>query len=186
VREQTPGSSKRTLTAEKLLRHYPQWWAWCRRQSEEQAEEIAWLGYSAELQAVFRKGGLPGNPTFRRVLRLMETNELSRAVRITGEFINGLKKEEKQRVLIGVWRMQNFGWDWVARSAGLSVPRTMTAWTAMVRKLERRLQDAGCTLLAMRAVKLGGVMRSPERTDEGGEGDNGNRGRRETNASGGV
>ncbi|MEW6771850.1 MAG: hypothetical protein AB1330_10770 [Bacillota bacterium] len=179
-------NTKVRLTAERLLRDFPRWWAWCKRLGEETAEAVAWEGYSGELQAVFRKAGLPGDPTGRRALRLLETNELKRAIEVTRRFVSGLTDERQQRTLIGVWRMHSFGWAWVAKSAGLDVAEAVITWTAMVAKFEEVLKSAGVGLLELRASELGGAVRTPARTDEGREGNNDNRGRRKAEASGGV
>ncbi|MEW6572946.1 MAG: hypothetical protein AB1374_04875 [Bacillota bacterium] len=143
------------ISAEKLLQNFPQWWAWARNLDEQAAEDVAWEGYNAELQAVFRKVGLPGDPTAKRAMKLLEINELQRIIKLTGEFVRGLTREVEQRTVIGMWRMGNVGVDWAARSAGLTIAELETTWSDLVRRLEAILVDKGITLLGLRESKLG-------------------------------
>jgi glutathione S-transferase len=145
--------NERRLTAEELLKNYPAWWKWAKRLGEEAAEQAAWEGYLCEHIAKKNTGWI-GDPVFRRAMRLVEANEICRAVEETRRFIDSLEQEEEQRVLIATWRMSGFGSDWISRSAGLSVARTMAVWTEMVARLERRLRDAGCSLLELRKERV--------------------------------
>jgi len=164
------GGGALRLSAEGLLRNYPAWWRWLQRLNEDPAEDAAWSGYSAEHQARDTPGP-PSDPTFRRALKLATVNELKKAVEETAAFIDELKREEEQRVLVATWRMGSFGPGWVARSAGLSVAEALTTWAEMVRRLEVRLYGEGVNLLAVRT----GDVRMPLPNDtEGGENQDGN------------
>jgi len=145
----------RGLTAERLLRNLPAWWRWARRLEEESEEDRAWAGYSGEIRAVFRRLGLPGDPTARRAMSALERDELRRAIVVVQKFASGLRDETEQRTLIAMWRTHSLPLDWAARGVGLTVEQVRETWRVLASRLEEVLVREGVSLLGLPKSHLG-------------------------------
>ena len=121
----------------------------------EEEDEAAWHGYTGEVHRTFENFGKPGDPTGRRAVRLVETDELRQAVELVRRFIGALTNETEQRTIIGIWRTHSVSIDWAAKGVGLTVPEMMATWSVLVYRLEGMLRDAGITVLELSKSHLG-------------------------------